>query len=88
MRDYRVQQIRRMANFQVYLGSRLSPEDILEFGVPNVILETGGTWRRDGVGRWRDTPGPWSHCSPGLWSGTFFAGSPIEGPIVIYDDDR
>jgi dimethylamine/trimethylamine dehydrogenase len=88
VRDYRVQQIQRMANVQVYLGSRLTPEDILEFGVPHVILATGSTWRRDGVGRWRDTPVPGISGVRVYGPEDVFAGSPVEGPVVIYDDDR
>ena len=88
VRDYRVQQIQRMANVQIYLGSRLTAEEILEFGAPHVILATGSTWRRDGVGRWRDTPVPGISGVPVYGPEDVFAGSPVEGPVVIYDDDR
>jgi dimethylamine/trimethylamine dehydrogenase len=88
VRDYRVQQIQRMANVQVYLESRLSAPEILEFGFQKVVLATGGTWRRDGVGRWHSAP------LSGLDGGSIFtpddilSGKRIEGPVVIFDDDH
>jgi dimethylamine/trimethylamine dehydrogenase len=77
-----------MANVQVYLESRLSAPEIREFGFQKVVLATGGTWRRDGVGRWHSAP------LAGLDAGTVFtpedvfAGRRLEGPVVIFDDDH
>ena len=50
VRDWRVGRIREMANVEVFLDNRLTPEDILELGFRRVILATGATWRSDGVG--------------------------------------
>ena len=88
VRDYRVQQIQRMPNIEVFLESRLSPEDILEFGAPNVILATGSKWRLDGIGRWRETPVPGLESVKVFSPDSIFAGKSIESPVVIYDDDR
>jgi dimethylamine/trimethylamine dehydrogenase len=88
VRDYRVQQIQRMSNVEVYLESRLTAADVLDYGFPKVVFATGATWRRDGIGRWS------SQAIPGLAEITVlgpedvFAGTPIEGPVVVYDDDR
>jgi dimethylamine/trimethylamine dehydrogenase len=88
VRDYRVQQIQRMANVQVYLESRLTAPEILEFGFARVVLATGGAWRRDGVGRWH------TRAIPGLGDAQIatpedvFAGKRLEGPVVIFDDDH
>ena len=88
VRDYRVQQIQRMPNVEVYLESRLSTDDILDYGFPKVVLATGGTWRRDGIGRWRNTAVPGLEGVSVFGPEDVFAGKPIEGPVVIYDDDR
>jgi dimethylamine/trimethylamine dehydrogenase len=88
VRDYRVQQIQRMANVQVYLESRIGPEEILDYGVPRVILATGGKWRRDGIGRWRNTPVPGLAEVAVFGPEDLFAGKSPDGPVVIYDDDR
>lgn len=88
VRDYRVQQIQRMPNVEVYLESRLSADDILDYGFPKVVLATGGAWRRDGIGRWRTAPVPGLAGVSVFGPEDVFAGRRIEGPVVIYDDDR
>jgi dimethylamine/trimethylamine dehydrogenase len=47
VRDYRSQQIGKMANVEVFLESRLTAEDIREFGADHVVIATGARWRRD-----------------------------------------
>ncbi len=88
VRDYRVQQIQRMTNVQVYLESRLDASEVLEFGFAKVVLATGGTWRRDGVGRWRGEPLPGLAEANIYTPEDIFAGKRLDGPVVIYDDDR
>jgi dimethylamine/trimethylamine dehydrogenase len=88
VRDYRVQQIQRMPNVEVYLESRLSADDIRDYGFPKVVLATGGTWRRDGIGRWLSAPVPGLDQLEVYGPEDVFAGTEIAGPVVIYDDDR
>ena len=49
--DWRLTQIKKMKNVTVYPSSLMTVEDILETGAKNIILATGATWRRDGIGR-------------------------------------
>ena len=49
--DWRLTQIKKMKNVAVYPSSPMTAEEILETGVQNIILATGATWRRDGMGR-------------------------------------
>jgi dimethylamine/trimethylamine dehydrogenase len=49
--DWRLTQIKKMKNVAVYPSSPMAAEEILETGVQNIILATGATWRRDGMGR-------------------------------------
>jgi dimethylamine/trimethylamine dehydrogenase len=49
--DWRLTQIRKMKNVSVYPSSPMTAGEILETGTQNIILATGATWRRDGVGR-------------------------------------
>jgi dimethylamine/trimethylamine dehydrogenase len=88
VRDYRVQQIQRMPNVEVYLESRLTAADVLDYGFPKVVLATGASWRRDGIGRALSDPIPGLGAISVLGPEDVFAGQPIEGPVVIYDDDR
>ena len=49
--DWRLTQIKKMKNVAVYPSSSMTADEILETGAQNIILATGATWRRDGVGR-------------------------------------
>jgi dimethylamine/trimethylamine dehydrogenase len=93
VRDHRLQQIARMPNVEVYRASRLSAEDIREFGFPHAVIATGARWRRDGVGRWH------RYAVPGfegeavftpddIMEGRLPAGELAEGPVVVFDDDH
>jgi dimethylamine/trimethylamine dehydrogenase len=86
--DWRVTQLQRMPNVDVYRGSPMSAADIVETGMANVIVATGSTYRRDGIGRtlWRAITG---HDLPHvLTPDDFFAGRRPSGRIVVYDDDH
>ena len=52
VRDYRAGQIGKMSNVNVYRDSKLSADDILDFGFEHVAIATGATWRRDGIARY------------------------------------
>ncbi len=49
--DWRLTQLKKMKNVAMYPSSPMTADEILESGVQNIILATGATWRRDGVGR-------------------------------------
>jgi dimethylamine/trimethylamine dehydrogenase len=95
VRDYRVYQLERMPNVDIYRSSTLTARDVLEFGANRVILATGSSWRTDGVGPASPDgiPGLGS-ASPGwVWSPEKLvehigAGKPVGGPVVVYDDDH
>ena len=88
VREWRVGRIRKMANVEVYLDSKLTPENILEFGFNHVILATGAQWRADGVGvaNWRPVPG--SDQAHVVTPENIFAGIDLAGPVVVFDDDN
>jgi len=86
--DYRIQQIKRMRNIDVYLDSRLTAKDIYAFGASQVIIATGSRWRRDGVARWHFTPVDGFGRSPVFTPDDIMAGADLKGPVVLYDDDH
>ena len=47
VRDYRLQQLHQMPNVELFPASRLTAENVLEFGFPRVVLATGCRWRKD-----------------------------------------
>jgi dimethylamine/trimethylamine dehydrogenase len=50
VRDWRVGRIQELANVEVYKDSKLAVSEVLEFGFDHVVIATGATWRKDGVG--------------------------------------
>jgi dimethylamine/trimethylamine dehydrogenase len=49
--DWRLTQIRKMKNVAMYPSSPMAAAEILETGAQHIIVATGATWRRDGMGR-------------------------------------
>lgn len=96
--DWRLTQIRKMKNVSVYPSSPMTAEEILESGARNIILATGATWRRDGVGRtlWKPIPGhelmnvltPDDLMDGESGIGKLGTGRLVSGNYVIYDDDH
>jgi dimethylamine/trimethylamine dehydrogenase len=88
VRDYRLQQIGKLANVEVFPASRLTADDIREFGIPHVVLATGAHWRSDGVGRWHSRPVE-GFQGPSIFTpDDVMAGRLPPGPVVVYDDDH
>ena len=88
VRDYRLGQIQRMPNVEIYLESEMNAEQILEFGADKVALATGALWRNDGVGRGIRFPVPGCKAltPDDIMDGKrpAIAGS----AVTIYDDDH
>ncbi|MCB1395142.1 MAG: FAD-dependent oxidoreductase, partial [Rhodobacteraceae bacterium] len=85
--DYRLYQLRQMANVTLYAGSALDADAVAEFGADHVLLATGAQWRRDGGGRTRLTAIDGFDGSA-LTPDDILDGTPVDGPVVIYDDDH
>ena len=85
VRDWRQHMISKLNNVQVFPGSEMTADDIASFGAEHVVLAIGSAWRRDGVGvngmDVLDLPGA-------LTPDDVFAGAPLSGAIVIYDDEH
>jgi dimethylamine/trimethylamine dehydrogenase len=87
VRDWRVAQLNKLSNVEVLLGSRVDAEQILDFGADRVVLATGATWRRDGVGRSHTAPIP-GHEGPHVLSADdVMDGVRPGGRVVVFDDD-
>ncbi|OZA08786.1 MAG: NADH:flavin oxidoreductase [Rhodobacterales bacterium 17-64-5] len=86
VRDYRVQQLQKLPNVEVYLDSRLTPEDVLEFGADHVVIATGARWRRDVFGPKRFYPIA-DPTTPVLTPDDIMEGTLPTGPTVVFDSD-
>ncbi len=86
--DWRLDQIRRLSNVSLYPASEVSVDDVLEFGAPHVIVATGCTWRRDGIGRGRWRPVPGVDQANLFTPDDILAGHLPSGKVVVYDNDH
>ena len=92
VRDWRIWQLQQVPNAELYLKSKLTSEDLLSYGVENIVLATGASWRADGVGRIHRAPLKYLNSNRILTPDDVMAGQLLDdmskGPIVIFDDDR
>ncbi len=91
--DWRLTQIKKMKNVAVYPSSPMTSEEILQTGAQNIILATGATWRRDGLGRTLRKPirgyDLQNVFSPDdLMDGKSVISNSVTSDWVIYDDDH
>jgi dimethylamine/trimethylamine dehydrogenase len=86
--DWRLTQLKKMKNVAMYPSSPMTAEEILETGAQNIIIATGATWRRDGVGRtlWKPIQG---FDSESIFTpDDLMGGKYPTGNVIIYDDDH
>ena len=87
VRDYRTNLIQTMGNVDIYRGSPLSAQDVIDFGCDHAVIATGAQWTREIL----STSG---YPDSVLQGDTVFtpddilAGAEPEGPVVIYDFDH
>ena len=86
--DYRQGQISRMPNVEVFLQSKLSAEEILEFDSDHVVIATGSAWCASGVGRTNGTAITRFGSPHVLTPDEVMAGRAVAGPVCIFDDDH
>ncbi|MBV6393331.1 MAG: Trimethylamine dehydrogenase [Anaerolineales bacterium] len=84
--DWRLAQIKKLENIYFYPSSPMTAQDILDSDAPHVIIATGASWRRDGVGRHlsRPIPGNANLFTPD----DLMNGKIPTGKVLIYDDDH
>ena len=89
VRDWRVGQIDKLDNIEIYRESSLAAEDIAELAPDHVLIATGAHWTTDGVGRhsdsgFSDAAAPILHSAEDVLDGKL----PIGKNVLIYDDDH
>ncbi len=88
VRDYRVQQLNKLPNVEVFMDSALTAENVLEFGFEHVVVATGARWRTDGIGRANPLPIPVHADAFVLSPDDIMDGATLSGHVVIFDDDH
>ena len=85
VRDYREHMISKLPNVEVFRGSAMGAQDVVDFGADHVVLATGSSWRRDGIGAVQEDAAKFPNA---LTPDDVFKGAAISGPLVIFDDDN
>jgi len=88
VRDWRIAQLHKLSNVEIFLDSRLDEAQILEFGADRIALATGAAWRKSGIGRSLSTPIEGSGSSHVLTPDDLMDGVLPKSPVVIFDDDK
>nr|WP_298685811.1 FAD-dependent oxidoreductase [uncultured Dongia sp.] len=88
VRDYRLGQIAKLPNIEIFRESRMDKVALLESGYRHIILATGATWRRDGVGHNVYVPAVGMDAANVLTPDDIMAGKKVAGPVIVYDDDQ
>lgn len=86
--DYRLGQIEPLSNISIYRESKLTADDVIDFGFEHVCIATGSVWRRDGTARAHLRPIPIATEMPLFTPDDIMAGTQPKGHVVIYDDDH
>jgi len=89
VRDYRLQQIEKMPNVDVFRESELGADDVLAVGGDHVVTATGARWRNDGFGS--HNPRGIAGLGPAdrlLTPDDIMAGRVPAGPTIVFDDDH
>jgi dimethylamine/trimethylamine dehydrogenase len=85
--DYRLGQLHRLPNVELFLESRLTAEDVLEQGCERVVLATGSRWETDLYSPMEVPSGRLDR--QGVFTPSDLAeGASPEPPILVFDFDN
>lgn len=86
--EWRLTRLAKMSNVGLYPSSPMNAAEILESGLPHVILATGATYRKDGRGRSIHHPIP-GYEQPNIFTpDDLMDGNLPTGRVILYDDDH
>jgi dimethylamine/trimethylamine dehydrogenase len=85
--DYRMGQLRKLPNVQLYPESDLSAQDVQDFGADHVVIATGARWLPNLCGANELPQGPL--IAPRVYTPEDLAvGVVPEGPVAVFDFDN
>ena len=87
VRDWRLHQISKLSNVEIFRESRMAAEDVMELGIGNAVVATGSHWRTDGRGRSVRAPIA-SFADPRTLAPEAVLTAGVTGPAVVFDDDH
>ncbi len=87
VRDWRQGQLDKLPNVETYFDSPLSPEHLLEFGFPRVVVATGARWTT-ALSDQRSVPVPAAFGGRVLTPDDVMAGAEVVSPVLLFDFDQ
>ena len=87
VRDYRTNLIQTMGNVDVYRGSLLSAQDVIDFECDHAVIATGAQWTREILST-SGFPISGFEGDAVFTPDDILTGAKPEGPVVIYDFDH
>ncbi len=89
VRDYRLQQIEKLDNVEIFRESELSADDVLDVDADHVVTATGSHWRADGFGASNRGGISGLAGTDNIFTpDDIMAGRVPTGPTVVFDDDH
>ncbi len=89
VRDYRLQQLERMPNVEIFRESELSADDVLAVAADHVAVATGARWRVDKFdGERYQAIAEAGSAAQILTPDDVMAGRLPQGPTLLFDDDN
>lgn len=85
--DYRLGQLRKMANVSLFPASDLGVDDVAEFGADQVIVATGAQWTTNLCGA-NELPMSGVEAPRIYTPDDLAAGAQPEGPVAVFDFDN
>jgi dimethylamine/trimethylamine dehydrogenase len=86
VRDWRLGQIAKMPNIELFLESEMRAADVRAFDAAHIVCATGSIWRKDGIGRQHREAALSAHADI-VGPEDIMRGHVPKGPVAIYDDD-
>jgi len=88
VRDYRLLQINKLINVELFKESYLSARDVIEVAADHVVIATGAKWRNDGYGRNNLQPIVNLKSKSNIYTpDEIMDGRLPGGKVVVFDDD-
>jgi dimethylamine/trimethylamine dehydrogenase len=87
VREYRTNLLQTMGNVDIYRGSALSADDVVQFDCDHAVIATGSTWTREILDS-SGNPAAEIESDSIFTPDDILAGTELDGPIVIYDFDH
>ena len=87
VRDWRLGQLHKLANVELYPASHMDAGSIRDTGAAHVLLATGSRWRTNGMGAQSHKPITSFDDPRTLSPDAAMAGADVSGPVVIFDTD-